>query len=70
MITVEDGVATGGLGGAVAEWLSANKNGVKLVRLGLKDEFIDQGTVPQQQQECGIDIESIANTIKNELSSL
>lgn len=70
IITVEDGVATGGLGGAVAEWLTAHKSCVKLVRLGLKDEFIDQGTVPQQQLACGIDIESITETIKNELSIL
>lgn len=68
IITVEDGVATGGLGGAVAEWLALNAKGVRLVRLGLKDQFIDQGTVAQQQQLCGIDVESITKTIKQELT--
>ena len=68
IITVEDGVATGGLGGAVAEWLATNANHVRLVRLGLKDQFIDQGTVAQQQQLCGIDVESITKTIKQELT--
>ena len=70
IITVEDGTATGGLGGAVAEWLTSRGSGVKLVRLGLKDAFIDQGTVAQQQHACGIDVESITQTIKNELSEL
>ena len=70
IITVEDGVATGGLGGAVAEWISSHNCNVKLVRLGLRDEFIDQGTVAQQQRACGIDVDSICETIKQELSIL
>lgn len=70
IITVEDGTMIGGLAGAVAEWLACHNSGVKLVRLGMNDAFIDQGTVAQQQQACGIDVESITSTIKKELELL
>lgn len=63
IITVEDGTVMGGLGSAVAEVMAQGKNDCELTRLGIKDEFIDQGTVPQQQKICGIDVESIYNYI-------
>ena len=64
IVTVEDGTIVGGLGSAVLEWLSANDKRVDVVRLGVHDEFIDQGTVKQQQQHCGIDEQSIYETLK------
>ncbi|MBR4219284.1 MAG: 1-deoxy-D-xylulose-5-phosphate synthase [Bacteroidales bacterium] len=63
IITVEDGTITGGLGSAVAEWLEDHGNTCRLVRLGIGDQFIDQGTPAQQHHLCGIDPESIAQTI-------
>lgn len=67
IITVEDGTVMGGLGSAVAEVMAQGKNDCELTRLGIKDEFIDQGTVPQQQKICGIDVESIYNYILTNL---
>lgn len=63
IVTVEDGTIVGGLGSAVLEWLSENDKQVDVVRLGIRDEFIDQGTVNQQQQHCGIDEQSIYETL-------
>ena len=63
IVTVEDGTIVGGLGSAVAEWLADNDKEVGLTRLGISDSFIDQGTVAQLKQQCGIDAESIANKI-------
>ncbi len=69
LITVEDGTRIGGLGTAVAEWLEDNhRTACRLVRLGIGDEFIDQGTVAQQQQQCGFDLPSIVNAIINALN--
>ncbi len=69
LITVEDGTRIGGLGTAVAEWLEDNHRAAcRLVRLGIGDEFIDQGTVAQQQQQCGFDLPSIVNAIINALN--
>lgn len=64
IVTIEDGTIVGGLGSAVLEWLSANDKHVDVERMGIHDEFIDQGTVKQQQQHCGIDADSIYNRLK------
>lgn len=63
VVTVEDGTIEGGLGSAVSEWLSDKVNAPRLTRLGIPDEFVHQGTVAQLKHQCGIDAESIADTI-------
>ena len=65
IITVEDGTVVGGLGSAVAEIISALGCTCSVTRLGIQDDFIDQGTVLQQQCKCGIDVKSICDTVKN-----
>ena len=69
IVTVEDGTRIGGLGSAVAEWLEEHELGCHLVRLGIGDSFIDQGTVAEQQALCGLDLDSIATTLKNALNA-
>lgn len=64
IITVEDGSVIGGLYSAVCEALSDKASGCTVTGLGIPDKFIEQGTVPQQLQECGIDTESILKAIK------
>lgn len=63
IITVEDGIVSGGLGGAVAEWLSQKGTGRTLVRLGVPDKFIPQGTPAEQHRLCGFDKDSIYEAI-------
>lgn len=63
VVTVEDGTIEGGLGSAVSEWLSDKENAPRLTRLGIPDEFVHQGTVAQLKHQCGIDAESIVDTI-------
>lgn len=65
VITVEDGVRNGGLGSAVAEWLSDHDYETRVTRLGLPDSFVEHGTVPQLQALTGIDSESILKKICN-----
>lgn len=67
IITVEDGTITGGLGSAVAEFIADHRYDVKLLRLGIPDRFIEQGTVGELRRECGFDAESIANRAKSEV---
>ena len=64
VITVEDGTVDGGLGGAVAEWFSANAPAVKITRLGIPDRFIPQGTPDQLRHICGFDTDAIAAAIQ------
>ena len=47
IITVEDGVRNGGMGSAVLEWMSDHGYQPHITRLGLPDEFVEQGTVAQ-----------------------
>ncbi|MCF0181163.1 MAG: 1-deoxy-D-xylulose-5-phosphate synthase [Muribaculaceae bacterium] len=70
IVTVEDGTIMGGLGSAVAEVVARSGAHCTVTRLGIHDEYIDQGTVAQQQSKCGIDADSIYNTLKNLFSTL
>ena len=65
LVTIEDGTINGGLGGAVAEFISQQDYAIHLVRLGIPDNFILHGTLSQLYQECGIDSLSIAKTVKS-----
>lgn len=64
VITVEDGTRNGGLGSAVEDWLADNGIVRQVIRLGIPDEFIPQGTPAQLQHICGFDAEAIFDTIK------
>ncbi len=66
IITVEDGAITGGLHGAVAEYIADNGLGCKLTPLGIPDRFIEHGTPAQLYSECGFDAEAILLAIKDE----
>lgn len=63
IVTVEDGAVTGGLGSAVAEFISDNGYTTKLVRLGIPDRFIEHGTQSQLREICGFDTDSIYKAI-------
>lgn len=67
IVTVEDGSVIGGLGTTVAKWLKDNNIEVTLQSLGIPDKFIHQGTVAQLREQCGLDAQSIANTISETL---
>lgn len=64
VITVEDGVRNGGFGSSVLEWMADRDIRIRVTRLGLPDEFVEHGTVDQLQHIVGIDVDSIADTIK------
>ncbi|MBP1616974.1 MAG: dxs [Bacteroidetes bacterium] len=60
IVTVEDGVVTGGLGSAVLEYLADNKfNNIDVERIGLPDSFVTHGSIPELTKLCGIDQEGI-----------
>ena len=63
IVTVEDGCRQGGAGTAIMEWLSDNGFSTRVVRLGLPDEFVEHGSVPQLQQIVGLDPEGIRSIL-------
>jgi 1-deoxy-D-xylulose-5-phosphate synthase len=64
IVTVENGVKTGGLGSAVMEWMNEHGYQREIVRLGLPDNvFVEHGTVPELQKIVGLDSESIIKAV-------
>ncbi|WP_417290677.1 1-deoxy-D-xylulose-5-phosphate synthase [Corallibacter sp.] len=63
IITIEDGVITGGFGSSILEFAAANnyKNSIK--NLGIPNKFIEQGSIDELQKLCSIDTESIKQTL-------
>ena len=69
LITIEDGTVVGGLGSAVAEWLTLHHYNNRLRMLGVQDEFVHQGTVAELYERCGMDAQSLENAIMDELKA-
>ena len=59
IVTLEDGVRTGGFGSAVLEWMSDHGMTPQITRLGLPDSFVEHGSCQELYHLCGIDIEGI-----------
>ena len=65
VITIEDGVRSGGLGSAVLEHFADRGFTTRVTRLGLPtDTFVEHGTVAELQHIAGIDAETIVETVK------
>lgn len=62
VMTIEDNVLEGGFGSSVLECLNANGvYDVKLSRVGIPDEFVEQGTQVELRALYGLDEEGIYN---------
>ena len=64
IITVEDGILKGGFGSAIIEFMCDNGYRAEIKRLGIPDYFVEHGTQEELARECGIDADSIAETIR------
>jgi 1-deoxy-D-xylulose-5-phosphate synthase len=65
IVTVEENVLQGGFGSAVLELLQDNgMSQVKVKRLGIPDQYIEQGTQAQLRKDVGIDAEGIAAAVQ------
>lgn len=63
ILTVEDGVLKGGMGSAVLEFMADNNYSPAVKRIGVPDEFIEHGSVPELYNLCGMDEEGIYNVL-------
>ena len=63
IITIEEGCKKGGFGAAIAEFMSENNYHNTLKIIGIPDEFIEQGSVEEQQKYTGLNIEEICKTL-------
>ena len=59
VITVENGIRSGGLGSAVVEFMADHGYAPRIKRIGVPDRFVEHGTVAELFGICGMDAESI-----------
>jgi 1-deoxy-D-xylulose-5-phosphate synthase len=65
LITVEENALQGGFGTAVLELLAEEGcTGVRIVRLGISDEFVEHGSQQVQRSSCGIDTTGIVEAAR------
>ena len=67
IVTVEDGMISGGLGSAVLETVDSSK--VRVVRLGVDDQFVTHGSTAELMHMLGLDAEGIAAKLKKLLDA-
>lgn len=63
IITIEEGCKKGGFGATIAEFMSENNYHNTLKIIGIPDEFIEQGSVEEQQKYTGLSIKEICKTL-------
>ncbi|MBU3604861.1 1-deoxy-D-xylulose-5-phosphate synthase [Polynucleobacter sp. AP-Kaivos-20-H2] len=69
-VTIEDGAIAGGAGSACLEALSNLGIHKPLLQLGLPDQFIEHGDYSLLMTKCGLDVEGIANSIKQRFPAI
>jgi len=62
VVTLEEGILSGGFGSAVSELISSS--GVQVKSIGLPDVFVEHGNTSELRKKYGLTVESIVNTIK------
>jgi 1-deoxy-D-xylulose-5-phosphate synthase len=61
VLTVEEGILAGGFGGSILELLAdEGLEGLKVIRMGISDTFVEHGTRGELLAEFGLDAEGIA----------
>ncbi|MDE5875787.1 MAG: 1-deoxy-D-xylulose-5-phosphate synthase, partial [Muribaculaceae bacterium] len=65
VITVEDGVISGGFGQTVASNLNSFGHRGKVVNLGVPDKWVCQGKVEELKHFCGYDVEGIVKAARD-----
>ena len=64
IVTMEEGVVTGGFGQAIMEWLSNQSySSVKVCCVGLPDKFLEHGSVDVLKEKYGISAGRIVERI-------
>ena len=63
LVTVEDGVISGGLGSAVLEYMADHGYRPRIIRLGVKDQFVEHGSTKELFHLLKLDTEGICESL-------
>lgn len=69
LLTIEDGVITGGFGSAVGAFIAKHQYACLLQILGIPDEFVPHGTTEELHEACGISSKKITLTLEQLLAT-
>lgn len=70
LVSVEEHNVVGGLGTAIADVLSEQRNSAPLLKLGIQDHFMPVGDYKYLVEQSGLTPEQIAASIENKLAAL
>jgi len=62
-------VVHGGFGSAVLEFFSENNYAPTVKRIGLPDQFVEHGSIPELHHLCGLDKKGIEKVVRELLST-
>ena len=65
LVTIEEGVLSGGFGDGISSWMLENGFKGKIKRIGLPDDYVQHGSRSQIFRHIGLDTDSITLTVKN-----
>ena len=63
IVTAEDGMIAGGLGSAVLEWMADHGYSPRVVRLGVKDQFVEHGSTKELYHLLKLDKEGLCESL-------
>ncbi len=66
-VTMEENVATGGYGEKVRQYIDDNRLDSSVLQIAIPDKFVTHGSVDKLLKSLGMDAESIAERIMNEI---
>ena len=69
IVTIEENTVMGGAGSAVNEYLVQENYSIPILNLGLPDQFLEHGKVPEMLAGVDLDSEAIASAIKAKLKA-
>ena len=67
LVTMEENVASGGYGEKVRDYVDEERLDVGVLNIAIPDEFVTHGSVDRLRKELGIDAQSIADRIMQEI---
>jgi 1-deoxy-D-xylulose-5-phosphate synthase len=67
IVVVENGTIKGGLASAVLEFMADHGYTPQIKKIGIPDEFVEHGSIPELYKLCGMDAESIAKVLINKV---
>nr|MBV6628634.1 1-deoxy-D-xylulose-5-phosphate synthase [Oceanococcus sp. HetDA_MAG_MS8] len=69
LVTLEDNAVCGGAGSAVNEVVLSQHDAVRVLNLGLPDQFIEHGEREELLSQAGLDLRGVLNSIRTRLRS-